>query len=96
MTPPFPLPLGMFKNFNLKFCQNSRFLRTKTHILGSLGTRDPPPQKIKLAQPEHPLAAVHALQPRSLPHVNDQIWNVSIGGDPRLHMSELVSGECAL
>ena len=52
--------------------------------------------KTKLAQPEHPLAAVHALQPSSLPHANDQIWNVSDSEDPRLHMSELVSGECTL
>ena len=52
--------------------------------------------KIKLAQPEHPLAAVHALQPSSLPHANDQIWNVSDSEDPRLHISELVFGECTL
>ena len=52
--------------------------------------------KNKLAQPEHPLAAVHALQPRSLPYANDQIRNFSDSEDPRLHMSELVSGECTL
>ena len=39
VTPP-PERLG---TFFLKFCQKSRFLRTKTHILGSLGTLDPPP-----------------------------------------------------
>ena len=52
--------------------------------------------KIKPAQPEHPLAAVYALHLRCLPHANDQIWNVSKSEDPRLHMSELVSGECTL
>ena len=52
--------------------------------------------KTKLTQHEPPLAAVHALQPSSLPHANDQIWNVSDSEDPRLHMSELVSGECTL
>ena len=54
-------------------------------------------QKFSVQKPNLPtLAAVHALQPSSLPHANDQIWNVSDSEDPRLHMSELVSGECTL